>query len=417
MGCSSAVCLLFGLTQLAADPKRLDVPAERTNVTAALIAKWDADDVTVREKASADLTAMGREALPALLTAAKGKPSAEVTKRLSAAVAVARSADFEARYPLFLADKEGKYEHDFLGWTELRAAVKDTKDSRLLFRDILEDINCRDLLLHAMDPSTAARKKFEQRWEDKSAQWERARPLNKGEPRPGETIEWLAAAFLTDLMYGRDYWAESRPRMVMLFTTHTDEGRQLRSVEGRHGAAMLDLVRQWVERQEGQWGIRDAELVIKALNLREEDRRALVEKNFRLLVERKVNRQSGESIRNLAYTRDPAYIPRLRLLFENQYPHKRRVENEPLPEIQTRDAALSMVIALSGQDPTEYGFTAHEKATAKDRLRYWADNYCFDGKDETALEAKRVVAFKRWAEWEKANPDAIKAKPPEKKDK
>jgi hypothetical protein len=32
-------------------------------------------------------------------------------------------------------------------------------------------------------------------------------------------------------------------------------------------------------------------------------------------------------------------------------------------------------------------------------------------------DEKRTAAFKKWAEWEKANPEKIKAKPPEKKDK
>jgi len=49
------------------------------------------------------------------------------------------------------------------------------------------------------------------------------------------------------------------------------------------------------------------------------------------------------------------------------------------------------------------------RATANDDARY------FKGEDGKSAEDKRTAAFKKWAEWEKANPDAIKAKPPEKK--
>jgi len=299
MGCSAVVCLLFGLTRLAADPTRLEVPADKTKAAAALVTRWEDESGAVRDQAMADLKAMGREALPALVAGANGKPSAAVKERLPAALAVARAADFEARYPLFLADKDGWFEHDFLGWTELKAVVKDTPDSRLLFRDILEDINCRDMLLFAIDPSKEACKKCEQRWGLKLDSWYRARPLNKGEPRPGETIEWLAAALLTDLIYNREYRAEWRTHMFMLYTTCTDEGIQLRSVEGRHGNAVIDLARVWVERQEGEWGKKHAETLVKDLNLHDEDRRVHVEKEFDYMAKNLVDTKRG-ALRNLA---------------------------------------------------------------------------------------------------------------------
>ena len=89
----------------------------------------------------------------------------------------------------------------------------------------------------------------------------------------------------------------------------------------------------------------------------------------------------------------------------------------PLAGLEVRDAALSMCIALSGQDPTDYGFSAEIAADAKSDLRYDTYNYYFEDGDGKTADEKRKAAFEKWAEWEKANPDKIKAKPPEKKEK
>jgi len=74
-----------------------------------------------------------------------------------------------------------------------------------------------------------------------------------------------------------------------------------------------------------------------------------------------------------------------------------------------------MCISLSGQDPTEYGFTPQLKTKATDNMRYDPHTYHFEAGDGKTADDKRKAAFAKWAEWEKANPDAIKAKTPDKK--
>jgi len=70
-----------------------------------------------------------------------------VKNRIERLMPMVAGDDFEARYPVFLGDKIRKYDHDFLGWTELKALAGDSEQSRALIADILTDKQSRSLLL------------------------------------------------------------------------------------------------------------------------------------------------------------------------------------------------------------------------------------------------------------------------------
>ncbi|MCU0702615.1 MAG: hypothetical protein MUF18_01330 [Fimbriiglobus sp.] len=55
------------------------------------------------------------------------------------------------------------------------------------------------------------------------------------------------------------------------------------------------------------------------------------------------------------------------------------------------------------------------KTMATDDLRYALFNYFFQADERQPVSENRKAAFAKWAEWEKANPEKIKAKAPEKK--
>jgi hypothetical protein len=414
----AAVWVVLSLTVAVAaeptDPKALDVPADKTKAAAALIVKLDDDDVDVRDKASGDLKAMGREALPAMLAAMKRKPSNEVLNRLEKLLPAARKADFDARYPLFLADKDRKFDHDLLGWNELKAAVKDTKESRLLMADILNDEPCRDMLLQALDPTQ--RTGFEDRWQAKLVEWSAANAVAIGvKPKPGDPIHWMPAALLADLLYARDYRGDGRWAVLKHFT-ETDEGKLAVAGKGRFGEVVRGFARHWIERQTERFGMDEGAYLAKTMKFEPEFIRQCLEKRFERAMD---SGQMDTSFGQLAHTRDPKYIASFRRLFESEavlMAARDGTEGQGIvPEILLRDGALAVCIALSGQDPTEYGFTAHAKVDAQNDSRYDPYNYYFDAADGKTTADKRQAAFKKWAEWEKANPDKLKAKPPEKK--
>jgi hypothetical protein len=416
--------LLAGPLLIAAepkDPKTLDVPAEKTAAAKALLAKLDDDDSLVRDKIAAELKAMGRHALPALLEAQKGKLPRRVSDRVAELLPGARTEDFYARAALFKADKERKYDHVFPGWDELKAAAKDTKESRQLMADILNDEDCRDMLALAFDTTDDGRKRFEERWKAKRDEWWAAhmvevragRPSGGAKPKADAPLHWAPAALLADLLYDRDYRSDFRVFVYAQYFTATDEGKLAFANKGKYGSAVPDLTRRWIEQQYGWNGMGDGERLAREMKFGPEFVRAYQERQFEKAVEQ---HQVTSMLGKLAYTRDPKYIASFRRLFDWEAAYSTdQFAQHVGGEIQVRDAALSMCIALSGQDPEDYGFSAQRKTTADDDGRYWTHNFFFKDEGKTTADDKRQAAFKKWAEWEKANPEKIKAKPPEKK--
>ncbi len=418
---SLVMVLSIGLSVFAAepkDPRSLDVPVETTAKAKALIAKLDDSDILVQDRLTAQLMSMGRDALPALLEAQKGKPAKRVLDRVTEVLPAARQADFATRYPLFLADKDRKYDHDLPGWNDLKAAVKDTKASRAIMATILGDDECREMLLGAFDHSDAGRAQFARRWRDKDdfwwAEFRAGRQPNGHQPKDDEPICWAVASLLADLLSDGDYRSYERVPVIRSYTL-TDEGKLAMAGKGPQGEVFLPFARFWIEKQSRPFGVREATWLARELKFDAAFVRWCLEREFDAAVARG---ERSTALSQLAYTKDPKYIASFRRLFEMETLHSTPQFTATVGEIQERDAALSMCIALSGQDPMEYGFSAQKpQVTAKDDARYWVDNYYFKGEDGKSADDKRKAAFKKWAEWEKANPDAIKAKPPEKKDK
>ena len=77
-----------------------------------------------RENAERDLAAMGRLARVALLDGVNLDPDPEIRARCRCLLPKAIAEETKARLDSFLADTEGKYEHDLPGWHKLRATVR-----------------------------------------------------------------------------------------------------------------------------------------------------------------------------------------------------------------------------------------------------------------------------------------------------
>jgi hypothetical protein len=394
------------------DPKTLDVAADKTKAAAELIAKLDDDDILLRDRLTEQLKAMGRDALPALEAAHKVKPAKRVMDQLVVLLPAARKADFDARAALFLADKDRKYDHALPGWTELKAAAKDTKESRSLMTDILNDDECRDMFVAAFDGTEAGRKVFEKRWEKK---WYAIRsvthPSGKTGLAPADPIHWMPAALLADLVAGHEYLDHYRLGLLGGYLTETDEGKLARKEKGKFGPVVRAVGAYWIEQQTTQIGMVQCDSMATYLGFDKDVRLQLVERHFeRAVVEKWPQPPFGP----LAQTNDPKYIASFRRLFDSEAVFREKREDIRSEYVMVRDAALSMCIALSGQDPEEYGFAASTPVTEQNRLRFSPSNYYFAG-DKKAADEKRSTAFKKWAEWEKANPDKVKAKAPDKK--
>ncbi|MEO2089407.1 MAG: hypothetical protein ABGY75_07910 [Gemmataceae bacterium] len=388
------------------DPKSLAVPPEKLALAKELVRKLDDDDVDVREKASADLKAMDRLALPALVEVMKGTPSNEVSLRVEKLLPGARKKDFDARAKVFLADNDRKFDHDLLGWSELKKAAGDTPEARMLFADILTDDECREVLLSAVSVIRTEQEKFEKRWEVKVKGWRKAgRELPHQKLKGDEPIHFLAAGWLGDLLAERDYRCDFRHHVMGVYLT-TAEGELAKAGKGKYGRVFIKLARAWIEAQTQFYGLREADTVCREMKFEESLRLRCHERLVGLgLV-------GLMSLGELARTGDRKYLPTLTKFFDQDYVQNRDPTGEQkVPEIQTRDMALAFCVELTGQDVAEYGFSVQWDTKKQPAMKYISNNYFFRSDKEKTAEQKREAAFKKWAEWEKANPlPAVKDK-------
>src|SRR5262245_55034678 len=106
------------------NPKSLEVPPEELSRARELVQKLGSETYAEREAAERELATMGRLARPALLSAVNGAPDPEIRARCNTLLPKASAEEFKARLDAFMADTEGKYEHDLPGWHQLRGVVR-----------------------------------------------------------------------------------------------------------------------------------------------------------------------------------------------------------------------------------------------------------------------------------------------------
>ena len=146
------------------DPKSLEIPADELSRARELVQQLGSDQYATREKAEQELARMGRLARPVLLEAANTDPNQEVRARCSSLLPKATALDLKARIDVFLADAEGKYEHDLPGWHQFRGVLREEwslfgfdvwsdrsldKPARAVFAEIIASPDNRQIMMAA----------------------------------------------------------------------------------------------------------------------------------------------------------------------------------------------------------------------------------------------------------------------------
>jgi hypothetical protein len=133
-------CGLCALPVAAAspDPKDLAIPPQDLSKARELIRRLGSEIYREREEAQADLAKMGRLARPALLEAVSADPDPEVRFRCSRLLPKAGADDLKARLDTFLADAEGKFDHNLPGLKQFRTVAGTDKLARELFVEMIK---------------------------------------------------------------------------------------------------------------------------------------------------------------------------------------------------------------------------------------------------------------------------------------
>src|SRR5581483_5617149 len=138
------------------DPKDLAIPPHELSRAQALVRQLSSETFRDRERAQRELAVMGRLARPVLAAAAQSDPDPEVRVRCARLLPRATADDLKARTDAFLADAEGKYEHDLPGWKRFREVLGADAPARDLFVEILKSGSGGELLAVVDAPAEEA---------------------------------------------------------------------------------------------------------------------------------------------------------------------------------------------------------------------------------------------------------------------
>ncbi len=134
----ACVGMAFPVGAASPDPKDLIVPPEELSKARELVQKLGSESFREREEAQAGLAKMGRRARQALAEAVLKDTDPEIRLRASLLLPKANADDLKARIETFMADTEGKYDHDLPGLKVFRQYLGATQKSRDLYAEILK---------------------------------------------------------------------------------------------------------------------------------------------------------------------------------------------------------------------------------------------------------------------------------------
>jgi hypothetical protein len=387
---AAALAVLAPAPAASPNPKDLAIPPAELARAKELVKKLASEEFEEREEAQETLEKMGRLAMPALLEGLNTNPSPEVRSRCLALVPKAAQEDLNARLETFLADTEGKYDHDLGGWNEFRKIAGNSSASRATFVELLKEPVNRSLVLavggspQELGRLVAARKNeiYQMRF-----------PRTANAPRKEQTVQDVLA-----LMFAESHVAAKYvPRTVTTTTIYNVAGLT-NAITGNEerGPIYKSIIGNWIETRD------DAVSMYTAMN---QATAFGLPKQGAAVAGKLVQMKNGTLIYRfyaafaIARTGAKDQLPVLESVFDDETAlnQVRIVNNQQQAlQLQMRDMALAAALLLTGQKAEEYGFIENYKNQAGMQFTY--SNWRLP-------EEKRKEAFEKWKAWREKNKD------------
>ena len=378
------------------NPKDLAIPSAEMSRARDLVNKLASEEFDEREEAQDTLAKMGRLALPALADGIKGNPSPEVRCRCQSLLPKAAQEDLQARLATFMADGEGKFNHDLSGWNEFRKIAGNSVASRAVFVELLKDPTNRALVLgiaglpNDLGNLVAARKQV----------------MYNGRARhtPNAVVKMATAADVLTLVFAESQVeSENVPWTNTSNIPYTSPAFTTAVMDGSEKAAVYKaIVGQWVETRDEAFSMYTAIDQATRLGLTKPGSNVAAK-----LVQLKDGIAIYRFYAAFAIARNGAkeYLPALEAVFtdeaalaENRFVNGKQEQTQ----LQVRDMALVAAILLTGQKTEEYGFVEQYK-NPQVAMQFTYSNWRLP-------EEKRKEAFEKWKAWREKNPDFGKVK-------
>lgn len=387
------------------DPRDLAIPAAELVRARALVHQLGSDHYRDREDATAALAKMGRFARPVLADVAATNPDPEVRARAGRLLPHAAAADLKARLATFLADADGRYEHNLPGWAAYRKAVGTDKPARDLFAEIVKSPANLELLAALDRPPAAAGAVIADRRATLYAVM--ARRFQGGWVGQAQsiTVPDVAALVVAETVVAtRDIPAGQFRFLGAYYFLQQAPCVSVLSGAGvvQHAEPFRKLVVSWMNSRTDVTDLSNVAYLI-ANQLR--GYKEVVPLLRKIVATEGVQGWAkGQAVTALVREEGKDAIPVLKGMMTNDGQLVSVwLGNNPAgnnsSSLQVRDLALAHLLTLNGQDLKAFGFE-FPQGTSQVLTATAFGSYAFSTEDA------RAAAFKKWAEFEKLPPKA-----------
>ncbi|QJW96215.1 hypothetical protein [Frigoriglobus tundricola] len=387
------------------DPKSLVVAPEDVTKARDLVQKLGSETYLDREHAEHELAAMGRLARVALLDGANLDPDPEVRARCRCLLPRATAEETKARLDAFLADTDGKYDHDLPGWQKLRSTVRGEwkmfgwtfaarptldKAARALFIEFFEAPGGRQLLAALSGPpQDLAQLVATRRTDLYNARFPRVGGVTSHNPSVAEVGVVLFAESLAPVPSG--------PRVMPITSVLTISGipALVRGSDDR-AVAMRAVMSGWFDSRTDPVDMYQA--MTLATTMQNDDAAGRLAARM-MAAAGTPGVYKGQALVTLVRLKAVDRVPMIEKAFTDTtaLPTNKVVNGMVVRDsIEVRDAALAAALVMTGQDPDDYGFEGFPKGTGQGGL--------FPYNLAKLPEAKRKGAFEKWKAWREKNP-------------
>lgn len=391
---SAAIWSVSTLSCLADSGGLQTTAAERARAET-LVAQLGDDLYRVREQATSELYKMGRPALAVVEDTLAKTTDPEVRARCEWLLPRILAADLKARLDAFLADADGKGQHDLPGWNELVEITGSSTTARELFVEMVKVPENADLFAGMQSRDTFASRLIARRAE-LYARLYRTTPNGQRDPPTGPEVaalilaEYVNTTPLSDRRYQYAAFSSLNQPPIREFLNSSGKGEVFRQ-----------LVARWLMTRTDAYEQNSAMSVASNLNLKEAPPYELA---LRVLA-RDAKEDAKNGVQTTAYTKaqalgliarteDAKHLPVFTKLFTDNaaFVQWRNVNGQNLQmQVQVKDTALALALVLTKQDPKDYFFEVMNTA-AGSKFSYF--NYSF------STDENRKLAFIKWSFWE-----------------
>lgn len=390
-----AVTPAFGASP---DPKDLVVPPQELSKARELVRRLGSEVYREREDAQAELGKMGRLARQALIEGVTADADPEIRLRCSRLLPKATADDLKARIETFLADTDGKFEHDLPGLKTYRKNVGVTAKARELYVEILKSPYNMDMFAAMDRGETEGGRAISDR---RSAMWNdmQHRPFVPGGkpfiPKQ-PSLPDIAALLFAETVISSDHIPKTAVWNWINGTQFVQQQASMNALNNNaaaHADTYKEIVRKWLASRTDPQELTNLSYQLGNTSLRQFPEALLLLRRI-ILTDGVQGYAKGQALNSLMQQRGKEETAFLKTLLNNDTMIQQVWFGKPNGQAEMhsclmKDVALAYLISQSGGNIKDYGFDTPQGVMVN-------PNQLGFGQYAFTSEEKRAQGFMKW---------------------